>query len=84
MGTLAGNLSIKYQHNDFPSDIFLIFETVGASMTLVDSTYKKTVVSILDFLNTDINHQVILNIKLVRLDPSVYSFKSYKVYSKND
>lgn len=34
IGTLAGNLSIKHQHNDFPSDIFLIFETVGAVFTI--------------------------------------------------
>lgn len=34
IGTLAGNLSIKHQHNEFPSDIFLIFETVGAKLVI--------------------------------------------------
>lgn len=32
VGTIAGNLMIKHQHREFTSDIFLIFETVGAKM----------------------------------------------------
>ncbi|XP_026318629.1 xanthine dehydrogenase 1-like [Hyposmocoma kahamanoa] len=34
IGTIAGNLMIKHQHNEFPSDIFLLLETVGAELTL--------------------------------------------------
>lgn len=34
VGTLAGNLSIKHQHNEFPSDIFLLLETIGATITI--------------------------------------------------
>lgn len=33
-GTLAGNLSIKHEHNEFPSDIFLLLETIGATLTI--------------------------------------------------
>lgn len=33
-GTIAGNLSMKNQHNEFPSDLFLILEAVGAKITL--------------------------------------------------
>lgn len=33
-GTIAGNLSIKHEHNDFPSDLYLILETVGATMRI--------------------------------------------------
>lgn len=29
-GTLAGNLMIKHDNHDFPSDIFLLMETIGA------------------------------------------------------
>lgn len=33
-GTLAGNLSIKQQHNEFHSDVFLLLEVVGATLTI--------------------------------------------------
>lgn len=33
-GTIAGNLSIKNQYNKFPSDLYLIFEAIGAKLTI--------------------------------------------------
>lgn len=33
-GTVAGNLMIKNQRIEFPSDIFLLLETVGAKVTI--------------------------------------------------
>lgn len=33
-GTIAGNLSIKNQHKEFPSDLYLILEAVGATLTI--------------------------------------------------
>lgn len=34
IATIGGNLYLKYIHNDFPSDVFLLFETVNASLTI--------------------------------------------------
>jgi xanthine dehydrogenase/oxidase len=34
MGTIAGNLMIKHQHNDFQSDLFVIFEAIGVTITI--------------------------------------------------
>ena len=31
----SGNLMMKYNHQDFPSDVFICFETIGATLTLV-------------------------------------------------
>lgn len=33
-GSLAGNLSIKHAHNEFPSDIFLILTAVDAQLEI--------------------------------------------------
>lgn len=34
VGTIAGNLMIKHQHNEFPSDMFLMLETIGAKLVI--------------------------------------------------
>lgn len=34
VGTVGGNLALKNLHNEFPSDVFLLMETVGAVVTL--------------------------------------------------
>ena len=33
-GTLAGNLMLKHAHREFPSDVFLLLETIGAMLTI--------------------------------------------------
>ncbi|KAG5870802.1 hypothetical protein JTB14_005352 [Gonioctena quinquepunctata] len=49
IGTLAGNLMIKHKHNDFPSDIFLILETIGATLKIVDCRDEKVIVTPAEF-----------------------------------
>ena len=34
LASWAGNLMLKYKHNDFPSDVFTLLECVSASLTL--------------------------------------------------
>ncbi|KAJ6648665.1 Xanthine dehydrogenase [Pseudolycoriella hygida] len=80
IGTIAGNLSIKYQHNEFPSDMFIILETVGAKLTIIDaSTNRTSVVEVAKFLSLDMNKKVILNVKLPMLDKRFYKLRTYKV-----
>jgi len=33
-GTWSGNLMLKHAHRDFPSDVFLLLETVGAKLNI--------------------------------------------------
>lgn len=34
LGTLAGNLALKHAYNEFPSDIFLLLEAIGAHIVI--------------------------------------------------
>ena len=37
-GTLAGNLMLKHEHQYFPSDCFLMLETLGANVVVASAT----------------------------------------------
>ncbi|XP_078042324.1 uncharacterized protein LOC144472818 isoform X2 [Augochlora pura] len=77
IGTLAGNLMIKHQYREFPSDLFLIFETAGAQIHVLDAGGKKSM-NFLDFLKYDMNHRLIYSIVLPALG-SEYSYRSFKI-----
>ncbi|KAF7271078.1 hypothetical protein GWI33_016038 [Rhynchophorus ferrugineus] len=78
IGTLAGNLMIKHQHPEFPSDIFLILELVNASIVIVDTNNTTQIVTPSAFLNVNMNKKIILEIVF---DPFTkpYSYTSYKI-----
>ncbi|KAF2897493.1 hypothetical protein ILUMI_08680, partial [Ignelater luminosus] len=78
IGTLAGNLTIKHKHNEFPSDIFLILETVGAKVTIVNSRKEEEEIDLLNYLTFDMQKKVMKNIILPKLDDS-YKYGSYKI-----
>lgn len=78
-GTIAGNLSIKHAHNEFPSDIFLILESVGAMLAIAETVNKTTTVSVAEYLKVDMNKKVLLSVTLPRLDPTQYIYRSYKI-----
>ncbi|KAJ9584592.1 hypothetical protein L9F63_021062, partial [Diploptera punctata] len=77
IGTLAGNLMTKYQHNEFASDLFLIFETVGATLN-ISLMQKSENVKLTEFLDLDMKHKVILNVELPGISSS-FSIKTYKI-----
>ncbi|XP_018569700.1 probable aldehyde oxidase gad-3 [Anoplophora glabripennis] len=81
IGTIAGNLMIKYTHNDFPSDIFLIMETYNAVIVIVDTEENEVMVSPQEFLKEDMNKKVIKHIILTGYDSS-YRFLSYKIMAR--
>ncbi|KAL9699938.1 hypothetical protein quinque_003379 [Culex quinquefasciatus] len=77
-GTIAGNLMIKHQHPEFPSDVFLLLETVGATLSIRMDELRIDV-SPLEFLNLDMSKAVLLAVTLPSLDPTLYRFRSFKV-----
>ncbi|XP_063699693.1 uncharacterized protein LOC134830217 [Culicoides brevitarsis] len=78
-GTLAGNLSIKHQHKEFPSDIFLLLETIEAHLTIVGQDGKAINVLPSAFLNISMDNKVITKITLPPLPVESYIFRSYKI-----
>ncbi|BES97397.1 2 iron, 2 sulfur cluster Hypothetical protein [Nesidiocoris tenuis] len=78
-GTLAGNLSLKHEYEEFPSDIFLIFETVGAKMLLGNPSGVDQTVEMLEYMETDMNKKFISKIMLPVLDSNYYVCTSYKI-----
>ncbi|XP_076758274.1 uncharacterized protein LOC143427746 [Xylocopa sonorina] len=78
IGSLAGNLMIKHGHREFPSDLFLMLETAGARLHIVESGSKKTSMTLLEFLNFDMKHKIIYSIILPALSKD-YEYRSYKI-----
>lgn len=58
----------------------MVLETAGATLTILEGdekTWKTS--SVADYLGLDMSKKVILNVLLPNLDPSRYSYRSYKV-----
>ncbi|XP_075977356.1 xanthine dehydrogenase-like [Anticarsia gemmatalis] len=78
VGTIAGNLMLKHQHNWFASDIYLLLETVGAQVTIVRYKNVKQTVTMQQFLNQNMKGVIILNIMLPPLNDE-YKLVTFKI-----
>ncbi|KAJ8985873.1 hypothetical protein NQ317_006247 [Molorchus minor] len=77
-GTFAGNLMLKHRHTNFPSDIFLILETIEAQLQIVDINNKEYVITPLKFLKIDMSNKIIKKIIIPELDATQF-YESYKI-----
>ncbi|XP_058124986.1 uncharacterized protein LOC131281799 [Anopheles ziemanni] len=82
-GTIVGNLSIKNQHNEFPSDLYLLLETVGAKLTVVEAGGKTTLVTPAEFIKMDMQKKVVKSVTLPALDSNRYVFRSFKIMPRS-
>ncbi|XP_043523035.1 xanthine dehydrogenase/oxidase-like isoform X2 [Frieseomelitta varia] len=80
-GSIAGNLMIKHAHREFPSDLFLILETAGAQLHIVETGGKKTSMTALEFLDFDMRHKIIYSVVLPALGKE-YEYRSYKIMQR--
>ncbi|GFO39138.1 indole-3-acetaldehyde oxidase [Plakobranchus ocellatus] len=80
VGCIAGNLMIKYWHKEFPSDVFLLLECVGAKVEIFSATSgKKETTSMMDFLNkVDMTDMVLTAVILPCLADNVV-YRSFKI-----
>ncbi|XP_065222148.1 xanthine dehydrogenase/oxidase-like [Planococcus citri] len=82
VATLAGNLSIKHSHREFPSDLYLILETVGAQLVIGSSDGVTSTYSLAQYLDLDMRCKIILKIILPALDSSNHVYTSYKIMQR--
>ncbi|XP_051862472.1 uncharacterized protein LOC117575897 [Drosophila albomicans] len=78
-GTLAGNISIKKQHPEFPSDVFITFESLDAQVLVHDNAHTQRVTTLLDYLQ-DRTPKLVIGAFILRAYPKdKYLFNSYKI-----
>ncbi|XP_026741667.1 xanthine dehydrogenase 1-like isoform X2 [Trichoplusia ni] len=82
IGTIGGNLFLKHINNDFQSDLFLLFETVGAMITVVGSGNKEEKFKLPEFLKAPMKGKIIKNIMLPPLSHCC-SVKTYKIMPRS-
>lgn len=80
-GTIAGNLMTKHAHNEFPSDLFLMLETVGAQVVVAKGSTSSDLetTTVAGFLGLDMSKKVICKIILPALNSDSFELKTYKV-----
>ncbi|CAG9813286.1 unnamed protein product [Phaedon cochleariae] len=83
IGTIAGNLMLKYQHNEFQSDIFLLLETFNATLVIAGVNDKDILCSPSSFLEVDMRKKVIKNIILSGIDEKTHKYGSYKIMPRS-
>lgn len=81
MGTLAGNLMIKHQNKEFPSDIYITFKALDVQVNVMFDKGTTKKLSLDEFYETDMTGKLILSFELPKYDKEVYRFDSYKVSS---
>ncbi|XP_041981242.1 xanthine dehydrogenase-like [Aricia agestis] len=76
LGTIAGNLMIKHHYPSFPSDVFLLLETIGAQITVATSLTKK-ILKMKDFLKEDMRGKVVCSVLIPPLSDNhkIVTFK---------
>ncbi|CAK1542877.1 unnamed protein product [Leptosia nina] len=83
IGTIAGNLMIKNKHKEFSSDIFLLLNTVGAELAIMNSSGAVNRVNMNDFLKLDMRGKVLMNILLPPLNNNYIKIVTYKIMPRS-
>ncbi|XP_017144225.2 indole-3-acetaldehyde oxidase [Drosophila miranda] len=78
-GTLAGNITIKKEHPEFPSDVFITFEALDVNVLVYDNPSSQRVMSLLTYLS-DATPKLVIGGFILRAYPKDrYLFNSYKI-----
>lgn len=67
VGTIAGNLMLKHDHPEFPSDVFVLFEALGALIAIKSTNGEVTTYSPSEWLTLDMTKKIVLFVHLPTL-----------------
>ncbi|GAB0094689.1 hypothetical protein DMENIID0001_100140 [Sergentomyia squamirostris] len=70
---------LKHDPPDFPSDVFLLLETVEVTVIIAESTTKTQAVSAAEFLKTDMKRKIVLKIRLPPMEVNRDILRTYKI-----
>uniref|UniRef100_A0A182QBX0 Indole-3-acetaldehyde oxidase n=1 Tax=Anopheles farauti TaxID=69004 RepID=A0A182QBX0_9DIPT len=82
VGTIAGNLTLKHRHPEFPSDLYVLFEAIGVEMTIASPSGAMEKLLPGQFLGFNMHRRVLLNITLPPLDSDRCVLRTYKVAAR--
>ena len=83
LASWAGNLVMKHNHLEFPSDVFLCFETVGAVLKIVSHNSDPVEVTPSKFLNLNLNGYFLYSVSFVPYDAKKTVVKTYKIMPRS-
>ena len=76
-GSIGGNLMLKHQYKDFPSDLFLLMETVGANLVIKNPDNSESTLSPLAFLALNMDKKFLYKIQMPEIsDSQVFTYKT--------
>ncbi|KAG6464291.1 hypothetical protein O3G_MSEX014414 [Manduca sexta] len=83
IASLAGNLMYKRAYPHYQSDVFLLFECVGAVVNVRTNDGSIVSLSLPQFLNFDMQGCLLMNIELPPLSEGSHIFNSYKIMPRS-
>ncbi|XP_037946122.1 indole-3-acetaldehyde oxidase-like [Teleopsis dalmanni] len=78
-GTLAGNIATKKTHMEFPSDVFITFESLNAQVVYHESESETQTTELLEFLKLPEKKLLITAFILKAYPQENFNFMSYKI-----
>lgn len=82
VGSWAGNLMLTHDHDNFPSDVFVVMAAVGATLSIATASETKSV-SFWDFLALDMSKSVIVSMEIPFASADTV-FRSYKIMPRSE
>lgn len=76
-------MSIKHSHNEFPSDVFLLLEAIGARLNIISVDGLIRAYTPAEYLALDMRQKVILTIAFPRIEPNRFVFRSFKIMPRS-
>lgn len=78
-GSLAGNISIKKQHPEFPSDVYISFEALDVRVLVANNAKEEHQLTLAEYLSSS-NRKLLLKAFLLPAYPKEkFVYDSYKV-----